>query len=75
MVSETGSELDFCYDGLCSEAASSLQIRSCKPEHQRAALSTLEMFACHFLPPDLKIPLLPGVPAGPNQFARTGHEM
>ena len=32
------------------EAASALQIRSCKPEHQRAALSTLEMFAAHFLP-------------------------
>ena len=46
------------------QAASSLQIRSCKPEHQRAALSTLEMFAAHFLPGGLELPLLPALPGG-----------
>ena len=44
-----------------AEVASVLQIRSCRPEHQKAALTAMELFIGNAAPPDMDIPLLPNV--------------
>ena len=46
---------------MLSQVASVLQIRSCKPEHSKAALNALEVFVANLTPTDLEIPLLPNV--------------
>ena len=44
-----------------TQVASVLQVRSCRPEHQKAALTAMELFIGNAAPPDLHIPLLPNV--------------
>ena len=44
-----------------TEVASVLQIRSCRPELQKAACSALEIMIANMTPCDMTIPLLPNV--------------
>ncbi|CAE7253298.1 unnamed protein product, partial [Symbiodinium sp. CCMP2456] len=61
------------FPGFFFTAASILQIRSCRPEHQKACLKALEMFVASFCPPNMQIFLLPGVQASVIQFH--GHDV
>lgn len=44
-----------------TKVASVLQVRSCIPKHQEAALQAMDLFITHACPPDLRVPLLPNV--------------